>query len=685
MKLGRWLAPLRHKLSRRLVTSRRRRPRSASVAAECRVERLEARVLLSATLSGEGALSVTENDLAAAINTGVSISDTGSDTQVSGVVTITNYVAGQDVLGFTNDGSTMGNIAVASNVNGTLNLVSAGGTATNAEWEAALQAVTYTNTSDNPIATVRNVTMTVNDGSGNSNALASTIDITAVNDAPVLTGAGTISFTENGLAKSIAPSVTVTDADNTTLASATVTLTNFVDGEDTLAFKYNAATMGNITVDSNASGVLTLTSAGGTATTAQWQAALRAVTYTNTSDNPDVTPRIATITVNDGVDDSQLIEATINVASVDDKPVISGLETIAVPYAPLADATAITSTLQLSDADNTTLEGATVRISGNYRSGDLLQFTDTGTITGSFNAATGTLTLTGTDTVANYQAALQSITYVSTSTDPATRTISFQVTDGTAASLVATRQLGGPVQLDGTTLNIYGSAKADVISVSELGNLVIRDNGARYTFSPSQVTAINIYGNDGNDIVQITSLNRSTALTAYGQNGNDILAAVGFVSANLTLDGGAGNDLLRGGLGDDILIGGDGNDQLFGSFGNNILIGGNGKDLIAGSFGDDLILTGSTSLSDNPEALQALMAEWSLATSYQSRVDNLLGNTTGGANGDFTLTPETVTNDNSADLVIGGFGQDLFLAGSAQDRVVGRLRDSIFTNIDTWV
>lgn len=685
MKLGSWLVPLRQKLSRRLITRRRRVPVSAAVAAECRIERLEARVLLSATLAGDGSLSVTENDLAAAINTGVSITDTARDTQISATVKITNYVAGQDRLGFVNDGSTMGNIAIASNVNGTLRLVSAGGTATNAEWESALQAVTYTNTSDNPNLNVRNVTMTVNDGTGNSNALASTIDITAVNDAPVLSGVGTISFTENGVAKAIAPSVKVTDVDNTRLASATVSMTNFVDGEDTLGFKYNAATMGNITVDSNAGGTLTLSSAGGTATTAQWQAALRAVTYVNTSDNPDVTPRIVSMTVNDGVDDSMVVDATINVVSVDDKPIISGLETVAVPYAPLADATAITSTLQLSDADNTTLEGATVRISGNYRAGDLLQFTDTGTITGSFNAATGTLTLTGTDTVENYQAALQSITYVSTSTDPSTRTISFQVTDGTMASLVASRQLGGPVQLDGTTLNIYGTAKNDIISISELGKLVIFDNGKLYTYSASQVSAINIYANDGNDIVQINSLNRSTALTAYGQNGNDTLIATGLVSANLTLDGGAGNDLLKGGLGDDILIGGTGNDQLFGGFGNNILIGGDGKDLITGSIGDDLILTGSTSLSDNPEALQALMAEWSLATSYQSRVDNLLGNTTGGANGDFTLTPETVTNDNSADLVIGGFGQDLFLAGSSRDVVLGKLRDDIFTNIDSWV
>ncbi len=47
------------------------------------------------------------------------------------------------------------------------------------------------------------------------------------------------------------------------------------------------ATMGNIAGSYNAStGVMTLSSAGNTATLAQWQAALRAVQYSNSSDNP---------------------------------------------------------------------------------------------------------------------------------------------------------------------------------------------------------------------------------------------------------------------------------------------------------------------------------------------------------------------------------------------------------------
>ena len=82
--------------------------------------------------------------------------------------------------------------------------------------------------------------------------------------------------------------LTVTDSASPTLVSATVSITgNFQSGEDVLAFTNNGSTMGNIVASYNAgTGVLTLTSSGGSATLAQWQAALRAVTYTDSAITP---------------------------------------------------------------------------------------------------------------------------------------------------------------------------------------------------------------------------------------------------------------------------------------------------------------------------------------------------------------------------------------------------------------
>ncbi len=95
--------------------------------------------------------------------------------------------------------------------------------------------------------------------------------------------------------------------------------------------------------------------------------------------------------------------------------------------------------LTISDADSTNLTGATVTITDRV-AGDALAFADQNGITGSYNAGSGVLTLTGTASVADYQTALRSITYSSTSDNPATgagntdRVISFAVADGDLTS-----------------------------------------------------------------------------------------------------------------------------------------------------------------------------------------------------------------------------------------------------------
>src|SRR6185369_6207439 len=64
-------------------------------------------------------------------------------------------------------------------------------------------------------------------------------------------------------------------------------------------------------------------------------------------------------------------------------------------------------------------------------------------ISSSYNAATHTMTLSGVSSVANYQAALRSLTYASLADDPTvggstSRTISWQVSDGALASAAVT-------------------------------------------------------------------------------------------------------------------------------------------------------------------------------------------------------------------------------------------------------
>ena len=60
-------------------------------------------------------------------------------------------------------------------------------------------------------------------------------------------------------------------------------------------------------------------------------------------------------------------------------------------------------------------------------------------ITGSYNATTGVLTLTGTASIADYQAALRAVKFATSdsSASPAARTVSFTVTDSAAATSAA--------------------------------------------------------------------------------------------------------------------------------------------------------------------------------------------------------------------------------------------------------
>jgi hypothetical protein len=104
----------------------------------------------------------------------------------------------------------------------------------------------------------------------------------------------------------------------------------------------------------------------------------------------------------------------------------------ALAYVENDGARAVDGGLILTEFDSSDITGATVSITGNFQSGqELLAFTDTATISGSLNATGDILTLTGTDTIANYQAALRSVTYTNTSNIPitATRTVTFRATD----------------------------------------------------------------------------------------------------------------------------------------------------------------------------------------------------------------------------------------------------------------
>ena len=115
------------------------------------------------------------------------------------------------------------------------------------------------------------------------------------------------------------------------------------------------------------------------------------------------------------------------------------------------DASVIDSSLTLADVDDTNLESATIWITSGYQSGeDILAFTDQSGISGTWNSSTGTLSLSGSATKAQYETALESITYNNTSDTPDTtnRTVTWIVNDGDTGSTGITSTISVAVAND---------------------------------------------------------------------------------------------------------------------------------------------------------------------------------------------------------------------------------------------
>ncbi|MGB7346993.1 MAG: DUF4347 domain-containing protein [Pirellulaceae bacterium] len=112
--------------------------------------------------------------------------------------------------------------------------------------------------------------------------------------APTITSGGILSYTEGDGQVFLHSGITVVDADGT-LEGATISITtNHTPTEDGLLFTNQNGIVGNYV---SSTGVLTLT---GSATVAQYEAALHSIKYENTSINPNSNTRVVTFQVNDG-------------------------------------------------------------------------------------------------------------------------------------------------------------------------------------------------------------------------------------------------------------------------------------------------------------------------------------------------------------------------------------------------
>lgn len=261
-----------------------------------------------------------------------------------------------------------------------------------------------------------------------------------------------------------------------------------------------------------------------------------------------------------------------------------------------------------------------------------------------------------------------------------------------------------------TTGNWYVPAHVGIVLYGKGGDDTMTVNG------PAAAT-VWAQGDDGNDTITVTG-----AATAYlhGNNGNDNLTGG---SANDILYGEAGTDLLKSNAGNDtlyggsqpwldattdrdVLEGGDGRDILHASLlGNNVLRGGRGNDDLFGAFGNDLLDGGPGptvfwGITTDPDSDLLDGGAGTDTADYSARTDNLNislddvrnDGSTAGNEKDNVVNCETVRSGRGNDTFsgryaatyFGGAGRDTFnLRNGLADTLYDDPADSTFNTDPT--
>jgi RHS repeat-associated protein len=434
----------------------------------------------------------TENAAPVTIDSTITITDGDSANLNQATVSLTtNFNSSQDSLVY----STVNGITGSYN-SGT-GVLTLSGVATKVQYEQALESVQYQNSSEDPSTATRTISFVVRDTDNYSSSPdTTTLTVTAVNDVPVISDVNNVAnFVENGSSVVIDPTITITDPDSAHMNQAVVVVTASDTSADSLVY----TAMHGITIGSYhqyGNGIVMYLS--GTATKAQYEEALKSVKFSNTSDNPSTATREITFNVRDTSNSyGDPVTTTLTVTAINDAPAISGVNNVANFSESTGTAVVIDSSITITDPDDANMNQATVSITTNFTSGeDSLVYSTVSGITGSYNSSAGVLTLSGTASKANYEAALETVKYQNTSNDPnpATRTISFVVWDANSASSAP----------DTTILTITPNNELPVISdVSNVANYT--ENGSAVVIDDAVTITDSDNANLNRAIISITT------------------------------------------------------------------------------------------------------------------------------------------------------------------------------------
>ncbi|BBX68352.1 hypothetical protein MPSYJ_18130 [Mycolicibacterium psychrotolerans] len=302
------------------------------------------------------------------------------------------------------------------------------GLASKADYEAALKAITFSATDLGLLG--RGVGITLTDEQDVNGVLATPVLVTVVPGIVIklppgiLALGGLTPFTLGGSPVKLLSVAEITDLDSDSMKSATVKITAGVQPGDTL----NYVAPEGITITGSWNGTDTLTLSG-VASKADYEAALKAITFSTTDLGP--ASRIVTVSLTDADDVTGLgAPATLLVlpAVVIELPLT--VTALGTPVYTLGKPPVkVVSSVDIANADGGQLTGAVVTVAALARlSGDKLTYTGAVGTIDVVQTNAYTLTLSGAASVADYEAALKQIAFSATQLG-LTRTVTITVTE----------------------------------------------------------------------------------------------------------------------------------------------------------------------------------------------------------------------------------------------------------------
>lgn len=359
-------------------------------------------------------LAYVENDGAALIDTGTTVSDADSPDFNGGAVVLTIASGGgaEDVLGIQHQGGGSGQISLEGTSVGYEGTVigsvvgGSGGTplsvtlniaATPTAVQALARALTFANDSDNFSTEVRTLGLTISDGDGGTSpADQLPVSMTATNDDPVLaTPTTALTYVEGDGAVAISADGSVSDVDSPNFDTGImrVDIATGSSPEDTIDvidkglitvsidddISYNGTVIGSYGGPVSGSTTM-LIALNASADSTAVQALLRALHFTNASAAPVTGTRAVELSVTDGDNGSSAVRTvSITVEDQNSAPQVT-LSGSAPSYTENATPVTIDGGISVTDADSTNFDGGWLRvaISANAGNQDVLEIAHTG-------------------------------------------------------------------------------------------------------------------------------------------------------------------------------------------------------------------------------------------------------------------------------------------------------------------